>query len=177
MFRILFPDDTAIPSPCKFAFPRLSDSATDGREVYEYGPSVIKAGDILPGSGVIAHYEQYQTCRLPVMFRSMLEDAFEKRSQEIEEQMIGEMVDMVRDCQAKILEEYHQFTTSPSILGIAPVRKRDPDIELRNTASAFQGDLLPAQPQYLDSDVAAPGKDPPYPNSSLGGTKSPGTLD
>lgn len=196
MFRILFPDDTVIPSPCRFASPGLLCFLADRGEVY----------GILSKSDVIAHYDDYQSRRLGVMFRRMLEDAVEKESQKIiEEQMIGRMVNMVQDCKAKILKEYQQFPLFALIQEVAAVSEPtggerhsvsvalsdlggcrvsqgehmfgdDPAPGLQNVSGGIQDYLVPDEQRPEDADPAIFGGDMPYLDSPVRAARSPGTL-
>lgn len=59
-----------------------------------------------PDSRELADYEEYSRQELPRVFRSYLEDAVNNETQHLEEHIRSQLVNIVQDCQARMLSAY-----------------------------------------------------------------------
>jgi hypothetical protein len=123
IYRILFPDQP-IPIPWKFSLsshlPRkLLTAPIDFEPVQERRSHS-------PNSQELASFESFSRQELPRVFRNCLEAAVNEETQLIEEKFRRRLVDMMKDCQDRVLEIYQSKFSRQGALPGAVGNPSDP---------------------------------------------------
>jgi hypothetical protein len=124
IYRILFPADSTelMPSPCK-SFDRISIRAANLRGDYEELEQLVE-------------YERYLARELPVLVRARLEASILGATGPIESQLLSQIGDMLRNCQADL---YRTYTT-----GVQPLSETAANDPATEPSSSLPPQVEPA---------------------------------
>ena len=134
-YRILFPrTDTAnIPSPCQQPLQRRTTPPTNERCAdfeADYDYSMKEEDSQVNTSSDLESFEQYLKEELPKTVRRALEARVDQAVNPVEETLRDQIVDIVRDCQTQLFEDYRTSRTgmaSPAARGTISLAKETGD--------------------------------------------------
>jgi hypothetical protein len=128
IYGLLFPDSVHIPSPCKSNSSKYlspSKSHISSNQATDYDEEVALEGrdvNASPTWQAIAAYEEYARAHLPRLVEEALETAVAEQTQPIEESLRRALAGIVRDCQARLAQDFlHRRSATQGDNGLLPL--------------------------------------------------------